>query len=257
MSHEPSRPADLELDDLVDAMDELLGIWERWVAIGSIRLNPRREFSKTQRQAAVIVTLTQHLFQLVKTVRPYLPESLPITLVPVAREALETGIWVVWMDRFEDAAEAAINEADRNRKNLREAMVKSALIPEGMSTAIPDWSKLDVAESQHLRSFEKMTDALGLPEMYAYYRMLSELSHPGIHVADEYILEKPDGSPAFRDSASPGIESILATRLLPFFLLKAARIVSYMTRDVEQRREVRAVARKLRVDSERLFGPTW
>lgn len=253
MDNEPSVPADLDDSILLDATDELIELWWQWVGTGSIHLRPRRDFPKSQRQAAVLITHTQHLFQLVKVIRPHLPRELPLTLVPVAREALETGIWILWVDRFEDAAEVAINEAERNRKNLKASMIKSSIFPEGTSLEIPEWTRLDSPSSGHTRSVESMTDALKLPELYAFYRMFSGLSHPGIEVSEQYLRAREDRAPMFRDAASPGIESVLATRVLPLMLLKATRIITYLTDDKAQRRDVRGIARGLLVDVDDLF----
>jgi len=253
LNNEPSVPADLDDFDLPDATDKLIELWWQWVGTGSIHLQPRRDFPKTQRQAAVLITHTQHLFQLVKTIRPHLPKDLPITLVPVAREALETGIWILWADRFEDAAEAAINEAERKQKNLKASMIESSIFPAGMSLDIPEWTRLDSPSAGHTRSVESMAKALDLPELYAFYRMFSRLSHPGIEVSDQYLKAGENGQPLFRDVAPPGFESRLATRVLPLMLLKATRIITYLTNDRTQRREVRDIARGLLVDVDDLF----
>lgn len=254
MGSENRGPASLEASQLVTALDDLIEMWERWTSAGTINLRSRRGFEKSERQAVVLVTLTQHLVQLMKVVRPSLPDDLPITLVPVAREALETGVWIVWMDRFRDAADAAINEDERNRVNLTRAMLKSDLVPDGVTLDLPEWTRLSTATASHARSFQQMTEALGIPEIYVYYRIMSEHSHPGVRIVDQYVEQREDGTPMFRGTAKPGFESVLATRVLPVFLLKAIRIVTYMTRDVEQRREVREVARALQVDVDRLFG---
>lgn len=231
-------------------------MWDRWVSAGTINLKPRRGFEKTERQAVVLVTLTQHLVQLMKVLRPHIPDDVPITLVPVAREALETGVWIVWTDRFRDAAEAAINEDERNRVNLTRAMLKSDLIPEGTIVDMPEWTRMSTATVSHARSFHQMTEALGFEDLYVYYRVLSELSHPGVRVVDRYVEQGEDGTPRFRDTATSGFESVLTTRILPVLLLKSLRIITYMTQDRDQRREVRVVGRRLLLDVDRLFGPS-
>lgn len=253
MTNQPAVTADLDHSVLLDATDDLIMLWWEWVSAGTINLRPRRDFPKTQRQAAVLITHTQHLFQLIKTIRPHLPTELPITLVPVAREALETGIWILWVDRFDDAAEVAINEAERNRKNLKSTIIESAIFPDGVSLDIPEWTRLDSPSSGHVQSLKKMTEALKLPELYAFYRMFSQLSHPGIEVADQYVQMGKEQQPQFRDAAAPSHESVLATRILPLLLLKSARIVTYLTNDKEQRRQVRKISRRLLVDVDDLF----
>lgn len=253
MNETQKGPAGLEAAELVAAMDDLFEMWGRWASTGSVNLRPRPEYAKTQRQVGATVTLIQHLFELAKVVRPYLPDELPLTLIPVAREAFETGVWIIWMDKFRDAADAAVNDAERNRRLLAESMVDSALIPAEEAPNLPEWEKLPSDSHEHARSFKKMTDALDLPDIYAFYRALSQLSHPSVQVMDEYLSKDEDGRPIFHVRATPGFESVIVARVLPLFLVKAARIFTYVTQDKAQRSEVRAIGRRMAVDVDDVF----
>lgn len=246
--------ADASLDELIDATDELLALWDRWIHAGSIDLRPRPEFQWSQRRAAAVVTLTQHLVALIETIRPHLPADLPITLTPVARAALETGVWLVWLDRHPDSIDAAINEAERTRGVIASELVKSGLVPESEAKEMPGWTPLPTEVADHARRFKAMTDDLELDEIYVIYRMFSGQAHPGARVVDAYLESDDNGGPVFRAEAKIGFEAVLSTRVLPLFLLKATRIVTHLTRDRAQRSEVRAIGRKIGVSVDDLFS---
>lgn len=248
------RPADVSDEDVLEAMDELSTIWKSWVDAGTVVLNPRPEFQKTEPQAHMIVTLTTHLFQQATTIRPYLPSDLPITMIPVVRAALETGLWVIWIDRYANAAEAAMNRSEHQRRSLVRTLNDSSLIPlELGKLELDEWTDLETDVGPQAKSLEQMAKALGLIDLYALYRMYSSVSHPGIDLVDAYLLDREDGSVRYRTQAIPDFRSGITTRILPPLLLKSARIVNQMSRDRDRRRDLHRVAKKLNVQLDRFW----
>ena len=249
------RPADVSNEDVLDAMDEINSIWQSWVDASTVILNPRPEFKKTEPQAHMLVTLTTHLFELAGVIRPHLPDDLPITLMPLARAALETTLWIIWVDRFNDAAPAALNRSEHQRRNTLKTLNQSSLIPADVGDLKVDaWTDFETERGHQARNLESMASTLGLIDLYAFYRMYSSVVHPGIDLVDSYLYDIGDGRVRYRAHAPRDFRSGITTRILPLMMLKSARIVNFMSRDQKRRSDLHRVARKLNVSLDKLWS---
>lgn len=249
-----NRPADVSDEEVLAAMDELLVIWQSWVDAGTVILNPRPEFQKSEPQAHMIVTLTTHLFHQANLIRPYLPDDIPITMIPVVRAALETALWVIWTDRHADAAEAAMNRSEHQRRSLIRTLNDSSLVPLEVGTIeLDEWTDLETSVGPQAKSLEQMTRSLNLIDLYALYRMYSSVSHPGIDLVDAYLLDIEDGTVRYRTHAKPDFRSGITSRILPLLLLRCARIVNHMSQDKHRRRDLHRIARRLNVQLDKFW----
>ncbi|GAA1491446.1 DUF5677 domain-containing protein [Brachybacterium sacelli] len=249
------QPADVSNEDVLQAMDELTSIWQSWVDAGTVILNPRPEFLKSEPQAHMLVTLTTHLFEQASVIRPYLPDDLPITLMPVARSALETTLWVIWVDRYDDAAAAALNRSEHQRRNMLKTLNQSSLIPiDRENITLETWTDLETSSGHQARSLESMANSLGLIDLYVFYRMYSSVVHPGIDLVDAYLDDIGDNKVAYHAHAETDFRSGITTRVLPLMMLKCARIVNYMSRDRQRRSDLHRVARKLNVSLDKFWS---
>lgn len=249
------QPADVSNEDVLQAMDELISIWQSWVDFGTVKLNPRPEFQKSEPQAHMLVTLTTHLFEQAAVIRPYLPDDLPITLMPVARSALETTLWVIWADRYDGAAAAAMNRSEYQRRTMVNTLNQSSLLPAGTEDiTLETWTDLETQSDPQARSLESMARSLGLIDLYAFYRMYSSVVHPGIDLVDAYLSEVDVNKVAYHAHAEADFRSGITTRILPLMMLKCARIVNYMSRDDQRRSDLHLVARKLNVSLDKFWA---
>lgn len=252
----PRRPADVPDVDVLAATDELLAVWQSWVEAGTVILNPRPDFQKHELQAHMLVTLTTHLFELARLIRPHLPGSIPITLMPVVRSAVETTIWVVWVDFNQDAADAAINRGERQRRTLARAIRESSLVsPDHSGLDIGEWTDRDTTQGNEAKNLEAMAKSVGMADVYVFFRMYSSVVHPGTDLIDAYLRHVDEDRTEYLPRAEPDYRSGVTNRILPLLLLRAARIVNYMSRDKQRRSELQRVARMLNVDLDKLWNP--
>lgn len=253
------RPVDVPDEEVLTATDELITIWQTWVDAGTVILNPRPDFQKHELQAHMLVTLTTHLFELARVIRPHLPDDIPITLMPVVRSAVETTLWIVWVDYKKDAADAAINRGERQRRTLARTLRESALVPRGhKGSDIGEWTDLETTQGNHAKNLEAMAKSLGMTDVYAFYRMYSSVVHPGTDLVDAYLRHLVDEDRTeYLPRAEPDFRSTVTNRILPLMLLKAARIVNYMSRDTARRSDLQRIARSLNVELDRLWNPNY
>ncbi|TQM96086.1 hypothetical protein FB476_0946 [Ornithinimicrobium humiphilum] len=227
-------------------VDELLSSWEAHVETGEHKLRSRQR--KTLPQAAVVLALTSHVYECAKFLRPHLPTELSPVQMPIVRAILESAMTVLWVDKVEDAAAAFLNEEIRQRNNLQNTLRETpwfAAHADQVAHAGDDPQPTSAAEEA--RRFNRLLERLGAQDFYAFYRLLSAVTHPSVTLTDCY-LEGDDGR-GFPFTLMPRAERLSSSEgnawLMAVCMLWTARTVNYYDGDKQRRSQLRRLGRDM------------
>lgn len=175
-----------------ESIERLKTLIARWDAHGET-VNVRKMGDSVLTGVAIQVQV-EHAVRLAEAVVALAREGLFIQTAPLVRMTLECAVSAAWWSLNPDNVKGSIHEAARLKKLLHEGMSKLASTP---YVTHPDWS--DISEeyaafhAAEAGNFEARCKALkGGESLYPYYRLLSEASHGGTALLDEYMETVPE-----------------------------------------------------------------
>jgi hypothetical protein len=243
---------DSQQDSLQEMIAELLDGWKDFVSGTGPNLVDWR--GRSEAQVATIMTLTAHVHATAAILRPAIPDELTIAHMPLVRSIFESTITIAWCDEVADAAQSLVNESARQRRALRSSLEKSRTMSE-MADQISgtDWSSLPTSSSQQARYIEQRCDDVALDGAYAFYRMLSGMSHVSIETIDAYLDAESfiPGEPlSVKSNPGPISSSPAWSHLVACCLVWSGMVVNYLDKTRSRRSQLRLVARALGIRPE-------
>lgn len=246
----------IDVEGLAELADDLLREWHAQpeAADGTFRMKYRRGRRTTEPQFLATFTLCAHVHELAATVVPLLRDGKTTVATPLVRSIYESALTAHWVAQAEDGGEAYVREDLRQRKAMRETLLKTAsqVFREGADTiAHLDLEVSQTPDEDAARRFQLLCDDLhpGGPDAYAWYRILSAMTHPGLLLTDAY-LDEEDGKIILNNrpkDPATGTWFFLTVASM----IWAGRAVTYMQIDANDRRDyLRSVARQIGVESE-------
>lgn len=195
------------IDDLNLEWDRLVNNDDGTVRVRSGKVNGKREqFDVTV--SALLIGYCAHVMQLSQSIRLLLEHGHIVQAIPLVRFAYETSLKQNWVYATgSDAPRAISNQYGNSRTALSDTMRKSGvrvLTEAADSIAGLGVDKLPTTSlEQASKVFKMVEDFHNGEDLYAYYRMLSEYSHPSVTVADLYLHKDDRGNPLPGFSSSP------------------------------------------------------
>lgn len=246
---------------LLAKLDELIHEWDQIACSGEGRLVVRAKKVNGKRiafdraQSALLLGYCAHVMQLSRSIRLLLTAGHVVQAMPLVRMAYECALKQNWVYLTgEDAPRAISNLYGRGRKSMRLTMRESKipyLIEASDTIAGTDQAEVETNSFEQAKNFERMVEDFdGGNDLYTYYRMLSEYSHPSVTVADLY-LTSPDpyesnGMPIF--SSTP---SEFPSKLIAYFaVFSACRALYAFTttmKEHEAKNPIRRIAKECEV----------
>jgi len=175
-------------DESIEILKEMIGLWE---SHGDSVVVPVVDGSPLV--GVAIQVQVEHTVRLSEAVVLLAREGHFIQMAPLIRMALECAVSAAWWTISPSNLKASIEEAARLKGLLMEDLGGLAGQP---GSRHPDWDNLgaEFAEfrAAEARNFEQRCNALaGGASLYPYCRLLSEASHGGVAIIDEYMTEVP------------------------------------------------------------------
>jgi len=135
----------------------------------------------------------EHATRLTEAVLLLVRGGLFIQIAPLVRMAMECGVSAAWWTLNPTNLKGSLEEAARLKSALMKGM--GNLVGEPNATH-PDWGSIGQKfagfSSGQAKSLEQRCRALaGGESLYSYYRLLSESSHGGVAIVDEYVHSIP------------------------------------------------------------------
>lgn len=185
-----------EPEDSIALLEELIRMWESHSATIAVPV-----IDGSLLPGVAIQVQVEHAVRLSEAVIVLSREGLFIQLAPLVRLALECAVSAAWWTLHPNNVKASVNEAARLKNLLMEGM---NTMSEGPRDADSDWESISAEFAQYhvteARNFEQRCNALaGGTYLYPYYRLLSEASHGGTALIEEYMVpaeatpEQPTG----------------------------------------------------------------
>lgn len=231
----------------VESIDELLAGWTDFVDDPSTSLSEWR--SRDEAQVVSIMTLTAHVHATAMMLRPALPHGLTVVHMPLVRSIFEATITVVWCDEVADAADALVNDGAHERRGLSQALAASCTMRDmAERVSDPQWGILPTSSTEQAKNMKKRCDDVALDGAYAFYRMLSGLSHASIETIDAYLDSEsftPGQPMSVKSNPGPVTSSHAWTRLIACCLVWSGMVVNYLDPTRRRRDDLRRVARSL------------
>jgi hypothetical protein len=194
--------SDVSTSASLDRVDRLLGHWDK-SREDNVALRIRGHIDPARGLA--LWGLTSHVYEQARMVRPLIESHGGIELAPTIRSMYENALMAQWLvERGPKALPGFLKVGARQRFNLAKTMHEASWtgmtdeIVQRLESGIPDEGEL-AAQAKH---FEKVLgDFEGGRLLYAVYRYLSGLSHPGITIVDAYAHMDTGGNVSLRREA--------------------------------------------------------
>ncbi|SDF60249.1 hypothetical protein SAMN05660662_2672 [Blastococcus aurantiacus] len=194
--------ADVSTSASLDRVDRLLRHWER-AQQDDVALRIRGHVEPAHGLA--LWGLTCHVYEQTRLVRPLIESHGGIELAPMIRSLYENALMAQWLvQRGPKALPGFLKVGARQRFYLAKTMHEASWtgmtdeIVQRLENGIPEEGEL-AAQAKH---FEKILGDFGSGRlMYAVYRYLSGLSHPGITLVDAYAHMDAAGNVSLRREA--------------------------------------------------------
>jgi hypothetical protein len=175
-----------------ESIERLKGLMAIWDAHGETVSVPK--IGESVLTGVAIQVQVEHAVRLSEAVIALARERLFIQTAPLVRMALECAVSAAWWSLNPDNVKGSIKEAARLKKLLHAGMSNLASTP---YVAHPDWSDISeeyaAFQATEAGNFEARCKALqGGESLYPYYRLLSEASHGGTALLDEYMETVPE-----------------------------------------------------------------
>lgn len=172
--------------------------------------------------------------------------------LPLARLSLESAINALWLVQTGEGLMGFVNEGTRQRNNVFIEMAKSAneIFREGAAAHGAEEAYPQSFTDAAARNFQQMTEALqGGHDAYLLYRMLSQYSHPGLRLVDEYLLENEESESGVTLITTPDKFAADDDPAFLFITVVAmmwgARALDHLQMDHRHRSRLRAIAKTL------------
>lgn len=139
-----------------------------------------------------IRVLAEHAVALTDSIVLLTEQDMLIQAAPLIRLTMECGVTAAWLSVAPNAGNEANHEAARQRRAIFEGMLREAALEDEQSLADAREIVQDLAEhqSEAARKFERRCNQIvGGKELYVHYRILSDVSHAGLGLMDQYLLE--------------------------------------------------------------------
>lgn len=237
------------------ALDELLSGWDTFVS--DVLISPegtgaRAGRHRTEAQMCIVMGLVTHVHETARVLRPFMPEGLTIVHMPLVRSIYESTLTAVWCDEVADGAEAIMKEDGRQRRALQQALAGIDSLQSSAPIPYQEWADVETPSADQARRFEKMAGEVDLDGAYAYYRVLSSLSHVSIMTIDEYVEDVDRaGAKSIEFIARPEpVGGSSWSYLVAYCLIWAGTVANYYDKTRMRRNELRRIARELGIRSE-------
>lgn len=172
----------------VDNLREIVTLWREVDASNAVLLD------NSPRRALAVRALTEHAVNATDAILVLESSNMLLQAAPLARLTMECAVTAGWFAATPGSAEAAILEASKQRRKLVVDLVAtSAQNDEGLIAELDQTiADLHDSESHEARVFlDRCRSLEGLDWVYPFYRALSELSHAGTSLVDQYLNEEP------------------------------------------------------------------
>ena len=169
---------------------KLVALWDR---------DSERPFQMTSDYASgsgpVIWSLTNHTVELARTVVELSAADRMLVAMPLVRLIIENAMTIAWLYASPTATKALVHEGLRQRRRAIEHVVSlgaAGFDGDSIKKAADEQEEFVGFRSSQGSSLEQRFKALeGGDSMYSTYRMASALSHAGLTLADQYLIEIP------------------------------------------------------------------
>jgi len=236
------------VEELWGVLDELLVIWDGRPVQTSVGRGSR----VTPARLAVVLAFASHTHRLARAVVHLHEAGMELEAMPLVRGVLEHGLTAQWMVNNEEALAGFVNEQQRQRRNTGQVMLRLGWGDTDEVAAIIAKSVMVPSTGDGpARVFQQLCedfDPLG-SELYAAYRVLSSLTHPGNHIVDSYLDLGSDDSNAITIRVAPHEPLATVTWLwtLCAGCMWASRAADMLDRNRPYRQPLRRIAKALRV----------
>ncbi|RXW31524.1 DUF5677 domain-containing protein [Propioniciclava flava] len=245
-----------EYAQLAKAFDELLAGWDEFVETSHISWRAsgaRKGRDRSPAQTAIVVGLVTHVHETARLLRPAMPAGLTIVHMPLVRSIYESTLTAVWADEVADGAEAIMKEDGRQRRALQRAWEGIESFKDGGTIPYTEWADVETPSATQARNFEQLAGEVALDGAYAYFRVLSNLSHVSIMTVDEYVeeIDSNHSEASFRFIARPEPMGGTAwSSLVAYCLVWSGMVANYYDETRSRRNELRHIARELGINAE-------
>lgn len=212
-------------DESIAVLHRLLGIWHARDGGAGIPL-----LDGTPMPGMAIHVQVEHIAELTASVIELVRSNIYLSTAPLIRLSLECAVNAVWWASDPTGVRASIHEAARQSRHLASAM--TSLRPDAAADtawidrilgANADFAKMEA------RVFERRCRAIPDGQrLYTYYRILSEASHGGVPLLNEYsrrvpaTTSNPEGIALVQRPHYDHLEFALGTQVISFALTLAA-----------------------------------
>jgi hypothetical protein len=241
-------PQDHSVEALIETGRGLIQSWEN----SDDSFSTKRGDTDAAR-LSVVYALAAHVHRVAPIAFELIERGQVLESVALVRVCYETALNCQWLVQVSGAPAAAANEHIRNQRNLRDTLLKSANLRHIGEKMIEE-EPIPQVENVSARSTEAICNSLapGGAEACAHYRLMSQLSHPSVFLADYYLSERADApwgvalhqSPAQHPPALPYAGFTTAA------LIWSGRAVDYLDKTHKRRSELRKAAKHIGITSE-------
>lgn len=215
MTTDPTASTELpSVEDLFTHIADLAALWREFIARPMDLKTP--DNSNSQATIAAVFGLSAHTVEVADAIAQ-LHRIHPnrVVLMPLVRTAFECSLTAHWLAQIDDATHAWSNEHLRkaaavvdNLENANSAVFRDGA--DAVRKARIIGTTLPTDSQAQARNFEQMCRDLAIADAdaYVYYRLVSELTHPSVTLADQYVDRADDGTiilrrtPKFDDARS-------------------------------------------------------
>lgn len=208
-------------DASIAVLHDLLRLWHARDGSASIPL-----LDGTALPGIAIHVQVEHIAELTTSIIELIRHHIYLSTAPLARLSLECAVNAVWWAADPTRVRSSAHETARQSRQTFRAFARSA------PSAIPDPERLDALlqataphAHQEARVFERR--CLAIPDgrqLYARYRLLSEGTHGGLPLLDEYSERiapsdsNPEGLSLVQRPHYRHLEFALETQVMSFML---------------------------------------
>jgi hypothetical protein len=171
-------------------------------------------------------------------------ESAWVATRPIARSVYECGLLAQWVVHEPDATRSVIFEAERQRGNLADALEKT--IMREHAQAIRNTLTGATAQGHNPGKVKWLTGQFAqADETYAYYRILCAFTHAGLHVVDQWLIDRPDTPVGVALARSLPPQADVAFLVVAGMLLTASAVGDVLKPGSNYQNKLNSVSRRL------------
>lgn len=186
-----SDSVDRPFRDEADIRRFLVGLIDLWDRDCSKVFEFKSDYAVTV--GPMILSLTHHAVELSKTILELSISQKMFVAIPLIRLVMDNAMTVAWLSVAPQSDGALIHESLRQRRNAVENIIKvggEGFDESTLKEAADELERFADMKSPQGQNVEQRFKALvGGEQTYSLYRIASSLSHAGMTLADQYLVE--------------------------------------------------------------------